>query len=108
MAAPLFSLDLAPSFWFAVQLTVPGEPAPVEIECEGKHFPRDAFAEFTAGAVNRTDEETCAEFLLGWRGVDLAYSRAALHRLLQKCPRAGLDIYEAWCGQYLEARRKNS
>lgn len=103
----MLKLEQAPTFWFPVKISLPGRAEPVEIECEGNWFSRTALVEFTTTAATRTDLETCGAVLVGWKHVDAPYSRDALARLLEMSPRAGLDIYEAWLGQYFEARRKN-
>ena len=51
--------------------------------------------------------EALSEIIVGWSGVDEAYSDAALNLLVDNYPAAAADLFESFRKELLEAKRKN-
>ena len=103
----MFKLQPNPTHFVRVALTVVGESAPGAIELEFKHLGLKARQAFFKGLEGKTDAEALAEVIVGWKGVDAAFSPENLQALLDHYPLASVEIFNAWREQALEARVKN-
>ena len=106
----MFKLQPNPTFWAKVQIQIPGQEKPGQIEVQYKHFSRadlKAFFEMMASSEQKTDQEHLAEIVVGWRGVDAEFSLENLDKLLDMYPTAAKELFSAFSSELLEARVKN-
>lgn len=104
----MFKLLPNPTFWAAVALTVPGEPAPVIVDIEFKHQQRDALQDFFDRCNNGLRaKEALLEVVVNWRGFDEAFSGDALERLLKNYVPSAQEIFAAYRRESVESRVKN-
>lgn len=103
----MFKLQPKPTFKARVAITVPGETKPAEIEVEYKHMGVEQVRAFFEGLTGKQDAEALGEIVVGWSGVDAAYSTEALATLLNNFPSSAAAMFETFRRELFEARRKN-
>lgn len=103
----MFKLQPKPTFKARVPITLPGETRAAEIEVEFKHLSVEQVREFFEGLVGKTDAQALGEIVVGWSGVDQAFSPEALDTLLNNFPSASGSFFDIFRRELLEGRRKN-
>jgi len=103
----MFKLQPNPTFKTKVAITVAGQDKPALVEMEFKHLSREAVREFFESLGGKSDAEALAMIVVGWSGVDQAYSDEALAVLLDNYPSAAGSIFETFRRELFEARAKN-
>ena len=103
----MFKLQPNPTFKARVPITIPGQPKPADVEMEFKHLSREAVKTYFEQLPGKTDAEALDEIVVGWSGVDQAYSTEALAVLLDNYPSAAASIFETFRRELFEARAKN-
>jgi hypothetical protein len=103
----MFKLQPNPTFKAKVAITVPGQDKPAMVEMEFKHMSREAVREYFENLAGKSDAEALAVVVVGWSGVDEAYSQEALAVLLDNFPSAAASIFDTFRSELFEARRKN-
>ncbi|MFZ4538170.1 phage tail assembly chaperone [Propionivibrio sp.] len=103
----MFKLEPNPTFWAEVGITVPGEKAPAKIEIEFKHMSVSEWEAYRAQTGEKPLPAVVTGLIVGWRNVDVPYSADALTRLLDRWPRAAIDLFESYSRELFEARTKN-
>ena len=104
----MFKLQPNPTFKAPVLLSVPGEDKPKEIVVEFRHQTGKQLKAYFEHIKGKTDAEAVVDLIVGWGGVDKAYSAEALDELLDNYPVAAGEIFAAYRESALESRRKNS
>lgn len=101
----MLKLKANPTFKAKVGIPVPGGE-PVEVEFEFRHMTRDALNAFLTGpkAAKRSYEDTIAQIVVGWSGVDADFSKEAVTELCQNYLGAPTAILESF-GKELAATR---
>ena len=103
----MFKLQPNPTFKAKVGISIAGAARPAEIEVEFKYLSKDAIKEYFDRLQGKTDAEALGEIIVGWSGVDEAYSATALELLVDNYPAAASDLFETFRKELLEAKRKN-
>ncbi|MBP6772717.1 MAG: hypothetical protein KA154_06920 [Gemmatimonadaceae bacterium] len=103
----MFRIEPSPLFWTAVRLTVPGEPAPAQVELQFAHKSVSDLREWVDRVRESNDRSTVAEVVRDWRGFDAEFSPDVLARMLQNYPAAGLEIFDQYVTALTESRAKN-
>ena len=103
----MFKLQPNPTFKARVALTVPGEAEPAELVVNFRHLSRSGLKEFFSSLGDKTDAEALAEIIDGWEEIDTPYSAQSLAALLDNYPASGLELFDAYRRELMEARRKN-
>jgi hypothetical protein len=103
----MLKLQPNPTFRAAAQISIPGEASPARVEVEFRHLGREALTTYFQGLEGRSDLDALADIVVGWSGVDAAFSREALAALLDAYPTAALALFEAFRRECLEAKAKN-
>lgn len=103
----MFKLKPNPTFKTKVAISVAGEKRQPEIEVEYKYLNKDGVKDYFEHLQGKTDAEALAEIVVGWSGVEEAYSPEALAMLVDNYPAAAADLFEAFRRELLEAKRKN-
>lgn len=102
----MFKLQPNPTFKARAPISIPGHK-PAEIEIEFKHLSREKSREFFENIAGKTDAEALGEIVVGWSGVDQAYSEEALAVLLDNFPSSAASIFETFRRELFEAKTKN-
>ena len=103
----MFKLQPNPTFKARVPITVPGQAKPAEVEIEFRHMGREAVRAYFESLPGKTDLDAVELIVVGWSGVDSAFSREALGQLLDAYPAAAAAIFETFRRELFEARTKN-
>ncbi len=103
----MFKLQSNPTFKAKVDISVAGQARPAEIEVEFKYLSKAAIKEYFDRLQGKDDAEALVEIVVGWSGVDEAYSAESLALLINNYPAAAADLFEAFRRELLEAKRKN-
>lgn len=103
----MFKLQPNPTFKARVPVTIPGQAKPAEIEIEFRHFSREKMREYFDSLIGKTDVESLVQIVVGWSGIDEAFSQEALEKLCDNFPSAAAAIFETFRNEHFEARRKN-
>lgn len=104
----MFKLEPNPTFWAVVGITVPGDAVAGKLEVEFRHLGVSEWEAYRAKTAEQPLREVATGLIVGWRNVDVPYSAEALARLLDRWPRAAVDLFEAYGRELFEARQKNS
>lgn len=99
----MLKLQPDPTFKAKVGIPVPGGAA-AEIEIECKHLMKDALE---PKLKELTDDQFAAEVVVGWSGVDEAFSADALSYLLNRYSGAAREIVLAYLRELTGARSGN-
>ena len=102
----MFKLQPNPTFKAKVDITLPGAQA-AAIEIEFKHLSRSGIKAYFEGLDGKTDAEALGAIIVGWSGIDAAYSAENLAALLDNYPTASVELFDAYRRELMEARRKN-
>lgn len=103
----MFKLQPNPTFKARVSITIAGQDKPAMVEMEFKHLSREAVREYFETLGGKTDTEALAVIVVGWSGVDQAYSAESLAILLDNYPSAAKSIFDTFRSELFEARAKN-
>lgn len=107
----MFNLNPAPTFKAAVQLTVPGQPEPAQVEFVFRHKGKDALAKWWADYVQTPTVDALALVIEGWSvrrdGEPVPFAPAVLDELIQNYPAAQGEIADAYMLELVRSRRKN-
>jgi hypothetical protein len=103
----MFKLQPNPTFKSKVGISIAGALRPADIEVEFKYLSKEKVREYFDRLQGKTDAEALAEIIVGWSGVDEAYSDVALEMLVDNYPAAAADLFETFRKELLEAKRKN-
>lgn len=103
----MFKLQPNPTFRAKVPISVPGQEKPQPLEMEFRHMSREAMKDYFESLPGQSDAEALARIVVGWSGVDHAYSADALAVLLDNYPSAAASIFDTYRNELFEARRKN-
>lgn len=103
----MFKLNPAPTFKAKVSIPIPGQAKPADIDVEFKHLSAAQRAEVFGNLDAKTKLEFVSELVVGWSGVDQAFSAKALEALLDNYPAATTAIIEAFNREFFGARAKN-
>ena len=103
----MLKLQPNPTFKVKIAISVAGEQRLPVIEVEYRYLTREGVQEYFENLRGKTDAESLAAIVVGWSGVDAAYSPEALAALLNSYPAAAADLFEAFRKELLEAKRKN-
>jgi len=103
----MFKLQPNPTFKTKVQISVPGQKRPGEIECEFKHFTASAWESLSQEKSVR--DALAEDVLIGWSGVDEPFSREAVELLFDKYPASAMEIFQAFAEEMFggKAKQKN-
>jgi hypothetical protein len=105
----MFVIQPKPTFKIKVEIPTPTGPGVINIEFA--HKGRKALAKFLEGAseegANVQDIDALSEIVVGWDGVDQAFSKKALEDLLDAYPAAGKALFDAYLPALIEGRVKN-
>lgn len=104
----MLKLKAAPTFKAKVGIPMPGGKAE-EVEFEFRHMTRDALNEFLSGkeAEGRSYEDTIAQIVVGWSGVDAPFSKEAVAEMCQNYLGAPTAILGAYGKELAAARLGN-
>ena len=105
----MFKLQTNPTFTAKVPISVPGQAKPVDVDIEFKFLTRKKVAAFfeRLREEGMEDAKALSEIIVGWKGVDEAYSPEALETLLDNYPAASRDLFSAFSRELMESRSKN-
>jgi hypothetical protein len=105
----MLKLTPNPTFKAKVLIPVPGDDKGTEILCTFKHMDRDTFAAYSApdAAAKRTDAESVLGVLVGWDGIDAAFSPETVADLIRQYHGAAFAIVSAYAVELTKARAKN-
>jgi len=103
----MLKLQPNPTFKAKVPVSIAGQVRPTEIEVEFKYMSRSELREFFARNSGENDDVVVKEIIVGWSGVEEAFSEEALDRLLDKIPTASADLFAVFRRELLESKQKN-
>lgn len=103
----MFKLQHNPTFKARVPITVPGQDRPAYVEMEFRHMTRDGVKEFFETLPGKDDVDAIGQIVVGWTGVDQAFSQEALAMLLNNYPSTAGAIFKVFSSELFEARSKN-
>lgn len=103
----MFKLQPNPTFKTKVQLSVAGQSKGVEIEVEFKYLTKPQFAELFDNVDGKSDIDVLSQIIVGWSGVDQAYSTESLALLLDNYIPAAGELIEAFVNGLRMAKQKN-
>lgn len=104
----MFKLQPKPTFKTVARISIPGQEAPADVEIEFKHLGVKAIKAFFTDIGERTDAESLAMIVVGWKGVDTEFSQEALATFLDNYPQSAGELFDAFRKSALESRTKNS
>jgi hypothetical protein len=96
-----------PSFKTKVDISIAGEARPASIEVEYKYMTKSQVRDFFNALEGKTDVEALGEIIVGWSGVDQAYSADTLAMLIDEYPSASTELFDTFRRELFEAKRKN-
>lgn len=108
-----FKLIPNPTFKATVNLTVPGQENPGQIEFEFRHMTSDGLKAWFEDGREKTSAEALSEVIVGWNGVlntddnPLPFSAERLAELLANYPASGMEALSAYVNRLTESRAKN-
>jgi|UPI00039E6352 hypothetical protein len=100
-----FKLKPDPTFKTKVQIHIPGQPKPGEIEFVFKHKTRDELRAFREEAKTKADEDVILDIADGWDVKDSAFCRDSLTELFANYSTAPASIVDAYMGELHGTRR---
>lgn len=100
-------LKADPTYFAKVEIPTP--TGPVEIKVEYKHMTRDEYKTFIDAELKlrRSDEESLMDLMVGWSGVDSAFSKEAVTQLCQQYHAAPRAIVEGFINSLTQSRLGN-
>lgn len=104
----MLKLKADPTFKASVPIPIPGGDA-VPVEFEFKHMTKDALSAFMEKQQKGggSFDTIAQEVVVGWSGVDEAFSKKALGVLLQNYIGAGMAIATAYATELSKAKTGN-
>lgn len=97
-----------PTFKAKVGIPVPGQAKDAQIEVEFKYMTREEWQDFLkVRGESMTDDDAAREVVVGWSGVDEAFSLDALSTLLKFYPMAATAIAEVYLRELFKAKQGN-
>lgn len=103
----MFKLDPTPTFKAPVQLSAPGQPRPIAVDVEFRHFDIDGLKAYYEALPGKTDLDGLLEVIVSWDGFDAGFSQESLTRLLKNYPTAAGELYAAFRREHMESKVKN-
>ena len=103
----MLKLQPNPTFKTKVSISVAGEARNQDIEVEFKYLSKSKIKSCFEEIAGKTDSDALFDIVVGWSGVEVAYSKDALAELIDNYPSAAADMFEAFRRELLEAKRKN-
>lgn len=101
----MFKLQPNPTFKAKVEIRLPGQKKPSEIEFEFRHF---SMSKWEAIASDKAVKDALIDdVVVGWSGVDEAYSPEALATLFDEFPGAVSAVFEKFVSELFGAKQKN-
>lgn len=102
-------LKLDPNPTFKATVPIPTPDGEVALELEFKHMTRKAFDDYlkTESEKKRPDEEAISEFVVGWSGLDAAFSQEALAKFVQNYHASATRMFKAYIEKLTQAGEKN-
>lgn len=102
----MFKIEPNPTFWATARIHVPGQGLG-QIEVEFKHLKHAERRAYSDSLDSKTNMEALTEIIIGWRGIDVAYTSDTLAQLLNEYPTAASALYAAFWGEITGAAEKN-
>lgn len=106
------------TFWAPVLISAPGVAKPFAVDFEFVHKTKDQLRAYVArvaeqdalGAKGTPQEVLLGEVIRNWRGLEdePEYSESSLRDLINNYPASAREIYESYCKEHSESKRKNS
>lgn len=103
----MLKLQPNPTFKTKVAISVAGEAIGQMIDVEFKYLNKTKIKAYFENIAGKSDADALAEIIVGWSGVEAAYSAEALAELVDSYPSASADLFEAFRRELLESKRKN-
>lgn len=103
----MFKLQPNPTFKARVPLSVAGADRCPTVEIEFKYLDKDALQTYYAALAGKSDADALSEIVVGWSGIDAAFSPEALEQLLTNYPAAAHDLFTAYRREVVESKVKN-
>jgi hypothetical protein len=110
----MFRIQPEPTFACKVPLSVPGKPAPLEVDFTFHYKNKDQLAAWVQDATGKDDATLLGELIEGWDGMvdakgnPVHYSITALHTLIYSYWAARDEITRAYMRELKESKTKNS
>jgi hypothetical protein len=95
-------LKLEPNPTFKAPVPIPTPDGEVTLELEFKHMTLKAESE-----KKRSDEDTIGEFVVGWSGIDAAFSQEALAKFVQNYHASASRMFKVYIEKLTQAGEKN-
>lgn len=103
----MLKLQPNPTFKAKVGIPVPGQKADAQVEFEFRYMTREDWEQLIQSREKMTDDEAAAEVVVGWSGVDEAFSPDAMAKMLKFFPTAGTAIAEVYLRELFKAKQGN-
>lgn len=101
----MFKLQPNPTFKAKVAIPLPGQKKAGEIEFEFRHF---SLSKWEAIAAERPVRDVLIDdIIVGWSGVEEAFSKEALVVLFDEYPGAAAAVFDTFVAELFGAKRKN-
>lgn len=103
----MFKLDPSPTFKIKVKIPVPGDKS-AALEVEFRHKTKKELQRYLEEAAGgRDDVQALDEIIVGWSGLEEAYSKDVLARLLDNYPGSAGAILGTYAKELGDARLGN-
>lgn len=103
----MLKLQNDPTFKTKVGISIPGQAKPTDITVEFTYLTKKQVKDFFDHLEGKSDIDALSEIIVGWAGVDTAYSVEALAEMLDVYPSSARDLFSAFSQEVFEAKRKN-
>lgn len=105
----MLKLQPNPTFKADVEIPVPGEEKPAKVNFEFRHMPKDELTSFMEERQKAGDgfDGIAQGVVVGWAGVDAAFSPEVFKQFLQNYLGAGREIAAKYAGELAKARTGN-
>ena len=101
----MFKLEPNPTFWAPVEIHVPGQ-GKGSFEVEYRYLDQDAARAFGMRLAEKDPFDAVAEIVVGWREMDVPFSRDNLRLLLKKYA-ASAPLLRSFSREIFGAAEKN-
>jgi hypothetical protein len=102
----MLKLQPNPTFKAKVSISVAGDRNQ-DIDVEFKYLSKTKIKTYFEDISGKSDADALAEIIVGWSGVEVAYSAEALAELIDNYPSAAADLFEVFRKELMEGKRKN-
>jgi hypothetical protein len=102
-------LKLEPNPTFKAPVVIPTPDGDMTLEVEFKHMTRAQFDAYLKAETEkkRPDEEAICEFVVGWSGIDAAFSTEALAKLVQNYHASATRMFRVYIEKLTQAASGN-